>query len=345
MAAALRDWLPGVLQTVEPWLSAEDMPLGSRWASDIARVLQDVDVGILCLTPENLNSPWLLYEAGALSKRLEGSFLCPYALDLSPADIPGPLAQFQCARANKDDTYRLLKTLNSVGSEPHLNEQVLQRVFEANWPWLEERIRGLVVLAPAPTPSERLVTNEDKLDEILRLLRQGTAAAAVAAVVPSPPAPVIGRAEPGHRSRIFIGSSSEGLSVAESIQLGLDEAAECTVWNQSAFDPSRTTIESLVDISREFDCAVLVLTPDDMVVKRGSATAAPRDNIIFEAGLFTGTLGRARTFLVYCRDAKIALPSDLAGVTAATYSARSDGNLHAALGPVCTRIKRALGLA
>jgi predicted nucleotide-binding protein len=82
-----------------------------------------------------------------------------------------------------------------------------------------------------------------------------------------------------------------------------------------------------------------------MVVKRGAATAAPRDNIIFEAGLFTGTLGRARTFLVYCRDAKIALPSDLAGVTAATYAERSDGNLHAALGPVCTRIKRALGIA
>jgi len=136
----------------------------------------------------------------------------------------------------------------------------------------------------------------------------------------------------------------EGLSVAESIQLGLDEVAECTVWNQGAFSPSRTIIESLVDISREFDCAVLVLTPDDMVAKRGAAAEAPRDNIVFEAGLFTGTLGRARTFLVYCRDAKLALPSDLAGVTAATYAERSDGNLHAALGPVCTRIKRALGL-
>jgi predicted nucleotide-binding protein len=100
----------------------------------------------------------------------------------------------------------------------------------------------------------------------------------------------------------------------------------------------------LVDIGREFDCAILVLTPDDMIVKRGSATTAPRDNIVFEAGLFTGTLGRGRTFLVYDRTATISLPSDLAGVTAATYAERSDRNLHAALGPVCTRIKRALGL-
>ncbi len=343
MAAALRDWLPGVLQTVEPWLSAEDMPLGSRWASDIARVLQDVDVGILCLTPENLNSPWLLYEAGALSKRLEGSLLCPYALDLSPADIPFPLAQFQVARADKEDTYRLLKALNSVGAGPHFSEHVLQRVFKANWPWLEERIRGLAALAPVST--ERVFSADDKLDEILRLLQQGITPVAAPGDSTPASAPVISRSEAKHRLRIFIGSSSEGLSVAEAIQLGLDEAAECTVWNQSAFDPSRTAIESLVDISREFDCAVLVLTPDDMIVKRGSTTAAPRDNIIFEVGLFTGTLGRARTFLVYCRDAKIALPSDLAGVTAATYAERTDGNLHAALGPVCTRIKRALGLA
>jgi predicted nucleotide-binding protein len=344
LATALRDWLPGVLQSVEPWLSAEDTPLGSRWASDIARVLQDVDVGILCLTPENLNSPWLLYEAGALSKRLEGSILCPYALDLSPAEIPGPLAQFQCARANKDDTYRLLRTLNSVGPSSHLSEPVLQRVFEANWPWLEERIRGLT--SPASLSADRTLTADDKLDEILRLLRQSGVTAATAVTGDTPPAaPVITAQGSGHRPRIFIGSSSEGLQVAESIQLGLDEATECTVWNQSAFDPSKTAIESLVDISREFDCAVLVLTPDDMVMKRGATKAAPRDNIIFEAGLFTGTLGRARTFLVYCRDAKIALPSDLAGVTAATYAERSDGNLHAALGPVCTRIKRALGVA
>ena len=71
----------------------------------------------------------------------------------------------------------------------------------------------------------------------------------------------------------------------------------------------------------------------------------PRDNLLFELGLFTGALGRARTFMVYCRDDKLHLPSDLAGVTAATYPAREDDNLEAALGPVCIRIKRAMGAA
>ena len=336
MAAALRDWLPGVLQVIQPWLSSQDIPKSSSWAAEIARIMEDIDVGILCLTPENLTSPWLLIEAGFLWRQRHAPLLCPYILDLSPVNLTGPLSQFQHARANREGTYQLLQTLNHVGPEPHLSEQMLQRVFEANWPWLEERIHGLTALSP--TPSERPLTIDQKLDEILKVLRHGSGA------MPTPPVVVPSPAS-GHRPGFFIGSSTEGLAVAEAVQLGLDEVAECTVWNQSVFDPSRTVIESLVDIAREFECAVLVLSPDDMVTKRGATTTAPRDNLIFEAGLFTGTLGRARTFLVYCRDKPIALPSDLAGVTAATYALRSDGNLHAALGPVCTRIKRTLGLA
>ena len=136
--------------------------------------------------------------------------------------------------------------------------------------------------------------------------------------------------------RIFIGSSSEELQVAQAIQLELDDVAECTIWNQSAFDLGATPIESLVEIGPSFTAAVLVLTPDDLTQKRGQVGPAPRDNLIFEAGFFTGTLGRARTFLVHPREPRMALPSDLARVTTATYASRSDGNLHAAVGPVPT---------
>lgn len=344
MASALRDWLPGVLQTVEPWLSSEDIPLGGKWAADITHILEDVDVGILCLTRENLDSPWLHYEAGALSKRLEGSLLCPYALDLSPAELAGPLSMFQSVTADKEGTFKLLRALNSIQAGPRLADSVLLRVFDANWPWLEERIRGLSALAAASR--EQVLTTDEKLDEILKLLRQSAlpAASTETATIPGLP-PVAPSTAEERRPRIFIGSSTEGLAVAEAIQLGLDDVAECTVWNQSAFEPGKTVIESLVDIAREFDFAILIWTADDSVTKRGATAAAPRDNMIFEAGLFTGTLGRARTFLVYCREEPVAFPSDLAGVTAVAYSRRGDGNLHAALGPVCTRIKRALGLA
>jgi predicted nucleotide-binding protein len=194
------------------------------------------------------------------------------------------------------------------------------------------------------SPDQRAL--DTKLDQLLSLLQE-IRRSPVAAELIAPPAvsPSGVPAALSPRPRIFIGSSSEGLGVAESLQLGLDAVAECTIWNQSAFNPSATIIESLVDIGRRYEAAILVLTPDDMLTKRQESAPVPRDNLIFEAGLFTGMLGRARTFLVHPREPRMALPSDLAGVTTAAYSAPSDGNLHAALGAVCTRIKRALGLA
>jgi hypothetical protein len=144
------------------------------------------------------------------------------------------------------------------------------------------------------------------------------------------------------KPRLFIGSSSEGLPVAKALQVGLDHSAEVTIWSQGVFGLSHGTLEDLVRASRRFDYAILVLTQDDLTQKRGSLGNSPRDNVIFELGLFMGALGRDRSFIVYSRDADLALPSDLAGVTAATYGARSDGNLRAALGAACTEIEDAI---
>ncbi len=143
------------------------------------------------------------------------------------------------------------------------------------------------------------------------------------------------------KPRVFVGSSAEGLKIAETIQLGLEHDAEVTVWSQGVFDLTRGALESLVSASKNFDFAILVLTPDDVSLKRGVTANMPRDNVLFELGLFVGSLGRERTTIVHCRDEAIELPSDLAGVTTATFARRSDENLEAALGPVCTRIKRA----
>ncbi|MDQ3802397.1 MAG: nucleotide-binding protein [Acidobacteriota bacterium] len=149
--------------------------------------------------------------------------------------------------------------------------------------------------------------------------------------------------EEGRKPRIFIGSSTEGLRVAEELQLCLDRVAECTLWNQS-FDLSRTNIEGIVAAAARSDFAILALTPDDVLNKRDVTAPSPRDNLIFELGLFTGMLGRTRTFMVYPRDISLHLPSDLSGVTAATYAVPSGGDLSVVLGPVCTRIKKAIEL-
>jgi Predicted nucleotide-binding protein containing TIR-like domain len=144
------------------------------------------------------------------------------------------------------------------------------------------------------------------------------------------------------KPRLFIGSSTEGKDIADTLQLGLDYDVETTVWHQGVFGLSQGNLESLVNASRQYDFAALVLTPDDLKSKRGHLSGSPRDNVIFELGLFMGALGRDRTFIVYCRDNELDLPSDLAGVTSATFAKRTDDNLQGALGSVCTQIKNAI---
>lgn len=142
------------------------------------------------------------------------------------------------------------------------------------------------------------------------------------------------------KPKVFIGSSSEGLKIAEHIQLGLEHTVEATIWSQGVFGLSKGNLENLVKAASDFDYAVLVLTPDDLTTKRGEIENSPRDNVLFEFGLFMGALGREKTFMVYCRDIQLDLPSDLAGILAATFAKRGDNNLEAAIGPVCTRLKQ-----
>jgi hypothetical protein len=70
-AQSLYDWLPLVLQSVRPWMSEEDIQKGSRGLDEIGRALEGIKIGVICLAPENLTAPWILYEAGALSKTLD----------------------------------------------------------------------------------------------------------------------------------------------------------------------------------------------------------------------------------------------------------------------------------
>lgn len=141
---------------------------------------------------------------------------------------------------------------------------------------------------------------------------------------------------------VFIGSSSEGLEVAEHLQSVLDDHCEATVWNQGPFGLSGTGISSLVQAAASYDFAVLVLTPDDLTSRRDTVRPTARDNVLFEAGLFIGALGLERTFLVSCRSDELQLPSDLDGVTRAIFRRRADGRLRAALNPVGLQIREAM---
>jgi predicted nucleotide-binding protein len=133
------------------------------------------------------------------------------------------------------------------------------------------------------------------------------------------------------------------LEAARAVAYQLREDAEVTLWNEGVFGPGRSYLESLVTALDRFDFAVLIFTPDDLVLSRDVSVLAPRDNIMFELGLFMGRLGRSRTFVVMRGDRDLKLPTDLSGVTVTQFDGnRSDGNLIAAVGPACLLIRRSI---
>lgn len=147
------------------------------------------------------------------------------------------------------------------------------------------------------------------------------------------------------RSIIFVGSSTEGLKYAKALQQNLDHAMQVVLWSQGVFGLSGGTLESLVEKLQSVDFAALVVTPDDLIQSRDKIQASPRDNVLLELGLCIGCLGRERSFIVYDRSSDIKLPTDLAGITSATFQPHTDGNAQAALGAACTQIEqRALEL-
>jgi predicted nucleotide-binding protein len=144
----------------------------------------------------------------------------------------------------------------------------------------------------------------------------------------------------GERPSVFVGSSTEGVGFAKAIQVVLDESCEVELWSQGVFGLSEGTLESLISALDRFDFAVLVLSVDDLIVSRGEIHASARDNVLFELGLFIGRLGRERTFIVFDRTNPPKLPSDLAGVTTATFQPHASGNIQAAMGAPCTKIEQ-----
>ena len=142
---------------------------------------------------------------------------------------------------------------------------------------------------------------------------------------------------------LFVGSSSEGLEFARAMRALLEDVSEATLWNEGVFTLGATFIESLVSALTRFDFAALLLTPDDLLLNRDVQVFGPRDNVIFELGLFMGRLGRERTFVVRPRGDVVKVPLDLAGVTVATYEwPCADRNHQAATGPACDRIREVI---
>ena len=120
------------------------------------------------------------------------------------------------------------------------------------------------------------------------------------------------------KPRIFLGSSGQQAELLEAITLGLEDVADVEPWT-TTFNPGRSTLDRLVELSGEVDFAAFVFAQDDWTTTDAtqSGEASPRDNVVFEAGLFGGALGIRRTFILHANGSK--LPTDLLGLTTVRY--------------------------
>jgi predicted transcriptional regulator len=143
------------------------------------------------------------------------------------------------------------------------------------------------------------------------------------------------------KPRIFIGSSVESLPIADAINENLDHSCEVTIWRNGTFNLSNNTIDSLLEKAAVVDFAVFIFSPDDLLTIRQETKQSVRDNVIFELGLFIGTIGKQRCFIVKPRNIILHFPTDLLGVTAADYEPnRSDGDLASSLNLACSLMKK-----
>lgn len=139
---------------------------------------------------------------------------------------------------------------------------------------------------------------------------------------------------------VFIASSVEGLPVADAVNVNLDHEVHCTLWRNNTFKLGSDGLGDLIKKSSAVDFAVFIFTPDDLISMRNKELAVARDNVVFELGLFIGSLGKDRCYVVKPRGVEMHLPSDVAGVTTADYVAdRPDGDTASALNAACKQIK------
>jgi anti-anti-sigma factor len=166
-AEALKPWLQRLFPGLEVWLSAHDIEAGTPWATVLHQQLRRTEFGLLCLTPENLTAPWILYEAGALAMSSKAGCVVPLLLDVAPEKLPAPLAQFQSVRADREGAWKVVRSLNTAQGDA-VPEERLQQTFEHGWPDLA-RALGLDVRAQLQadvlvvTPTEAQLGNDQEV--------------------------------------------------------------------------------------------------------------------------------------------------------------------------------------
>jgi len=172
IAKALKEWIPNVIQIAEPYVSAEDIDKGSRWASDISKELDDSLFGIICLTKNNISAPWINFEAGALSKKVDKSKVSPFLFNIKPSEVTGPILQFQHTNSNdRADVLRLMQSINKQAS--FLSPERLETAFDHWWPNLNDvlsKIEPMEVNTQEESKAKKGRASNDDLNNLSQIV-------------------------------------------------------------------------------------------------------------------------------------------------------------------------------
>lgn len=143
LATILHEWLPTVLQFVDPWMSSEDITKGARWDREIGETLEKTSYCIVCVTPGVQREPWVNFEAGAVAKIVSQSYVSALLLGVSAEELGGlPLSMFQFTRFNKADVLKLLRSINKAHRSSVPSKQ-LKTGLDYSWAALREKVEGI----------------------------------------------------------------------------------------------------------------------------------------------------------------------------------------------------------
>lgn len=174
IAQEIRRWLPLILPSVEPFITTTDIEKGARWQGEISRELEGCNYGIVCLAADNLKSPWLTFEAGALSKQLAGR-VSTILFGIKHSDVQLPLSMFQGTLFNENEMRQLVMSINSsTTSEQYRDESQIDTLFPAIWGKLHEPVKLILQNAGALSPESAPAAPklESLALEMMALLRQ-----------------------------------------------------------------------------------------------------------------------------------------------------------------------------
>jgi hypothetical protein len=172
VALLIRKYLKYWIAESVPFVSSEDIHKGNKWFIDISKELSNSNFGIICLTKENINSDWLLFEAGAISKSVEDSHVYTILFDgLKPHDIKGPLSHFQHTIFTKEDFYKLVKDIYTTIEKHLVDINTFDDIFEKFWDEFEKGINTKLLSVSKKEKEYKTRTENDLLIEILELTR------------------------------------------------------------------------------------------------------------------------------------------------------------------------------